>query len=196
MESIKIKGKTYYPVNERIKAFRAEKQGYGIVTKIIDLTADSCTMQATVYDPNGFVLATGTAREERMDKTSLVNATSFVENCETSCVGRALALLGYGIDESFASADELVLALTQQGVETSKNDQQSVNAEISLEEALNMKTSKGTPFSHLTDDQLQYIVDKSSDSRKRKGAKLVLDDRAACADLIPLDSEPQEGLPF
>ena len=39
--------------------------------------------------------------------SSNINKTSYVENCETSAVGRALAMLGIGIDTSIASANEV-----------------------------------------------------------------------------------------
>ena len=39
-----------------------------------------------------------------------------MENCETSAVGRALAFLGIGNDESIASADEVANAINNQWV--------------------------------------------------------------------------------
>lgn len=213
MKSINIKGKNYFPVNERVKAFRAEKQGFALITEIITLDDNQCTMIAKVIDPNGFVLATGHAHEEKDDKTSMVNKTSYVENCETSAIGRALGSLGYGIDEEFASADELVLALAQQdrikaqsSNEQPKQAQSTADIEITLADALRLTTSKGKPFSECTDDQLQYIVDNSKDVRKVAGAKAILKDRQECQDLLPIEEEPkynpqkvaeyEEGLPF
>ena len=60
----------------------------------------------------GRVVATGHAHEER--GSSNINKTSFVENCETSAIGRALAMLGIGIDTSIASANEVEDAIAQQ----------------------------------------------------------------------------------
>jgi hypothetical protein len=45
---------------------------------------------------------------------SLVNKTSYIENCETSAWGRALGNLGIGIDASIASAEEVITAIAQQ----------------------------------------------------------------------------------
>jgi hypothetical protein len=42
------------------------------------------------------------------------NKTSFIENCETSAIGRALGLLGIGIDTSIASAEEVTNAIANQ----------------------------------------------------------------------------------
>ena len=46
--------------------------------------------------------------------SSQINKTSALENCETSAVGRALGMLGIGIDGSIASADEVKNAVHQQ----------------------------------------------------------------------------------
>ena len=50
----------------------------------------------------------------RVKSSSNINKTSYVENCETSAVGRALAILGIGIDTSIASANEVEDAIAQQ----------------------------------------------------------------------------------
>ena len=44
----------------------------------------------------------------------MINKTSYIENCETSAVGRALGMCGIGIDTSIASYDEVATAIAQQ----------------------------------------------------------------------------------
>ena len=112
MKTINIKGKDYIPVNERIKEFRANYSNYSLVSEIINLTEDSCIIKATILDENGVVKATGFAQEDRT--SSMVNKTSFVENCETSAWGRALGNFGIGIDVSIASAEEVTIAIAKQ----------------------------------------------------------------------------------
>lgn len=116
LKTVNIKGKNYVQVNERVKAFRNEPvwKGYSIVTEMHELTDDVCVMCAKVLDPEGHVVATGWAREVRNDAASMVNKTSYVENCETSAVGRALGFFGIGIDEQICSAQELLYALQAQ----------------------------------------------------------------------------------
>ena len=48
-----------------------------------------------------------------MSEVNNINKTSFVENCETSTIGRALAMLGIGIDTSIA-ANEVEEAIAKQ----------------------------------------------------------------------------------
>lgn len=112
MKTIDIKGKPYVMVNERIKEFREKYKGWSLVSEIIELNEDSCVIKASVIDDNGILRATGFAQEDRA--SSMINKTSFVENCETSAWGRALSNLGIGIDESIASAEEVNLAIAKQ----------------------------------------------------------------------------------
>ena len=113
LTALDIKGKDYIPVNERIKAFRFIYPRGQILTEIIGLENGICTMKAEVYDDNGKLLATGHAQEK--ETSSFINKTSFIENCETSCIGRALGSLGIGLDNGFASYEEVANAKVQQG---------------------------------------------------------------------------------
>ena len=101
----------YIEVNERIKAFRMLYPEGTIITEILDLTDGVVTMRATV-SVDGKVLGVGHAQEK--ESSSFINKTSFVENCETSAVGRALGMLGIGIDTSVASAEEVENAILNQ----------------------------------------------------------------------------------
>lgn len=112
LASMDIKGKDYIPVNERIKAFRFIYPRGQIITEIIGLEDGICTMKASVYDNEGKLLATGHAQEK--EEASFINKTSYIENCETSCIGRALGMVGIGLDSSVASYEEVANAKLQQ----------------------------------------------------------------------------------
>ena len=116
LSPMEIKGKNYIEVNQRIKAFRMLYPTGYIVTEILGLENGICTMKATVgyYNEQGtpHALATGTAQEK--ESSSFINKTSFVENTETSCIGRALGMCGFGIDTSIASFEEVSNAIANQ----------------------------------------------------------------------------------
>lgn len=122
LKPMDIKGKNYIEVNQRIKAFRMLYPTGYIVTEIIGLEDGVITMKATVgyYDEAGnpHALATGTAQEK--ESSSFINRSSFVENCETSCIGRAIGMVGIGIDTSVASFEEVSNAIANQSA--SKED--------------------------------------------------------------------------
>ena len=118
MKTVNIKGKEYVQVPDRIRAFRQLCPEGSITTEVIHFGEDMILMKATITDEDGKVLATGHAMEEKSG--SYINKTSYVENCETSAWGRALAAMGLGIDVSMCSAEELVNAVTNQGKEEKK----------------------------------------------------------------------------
>ena len=110
-----IKGKEYAEVNQRVKACRTLYPEGFITTEILCREGGLCIIKATVghyADGKSVILATGTAYEK--EGSSQINRTSYIENCETSAVGRALGMAGFGIDTSIASADEMHNALLQQ----------------------------------------------------------------------------------
>jgi hypothetical protein len=107
----KIQGKEYAQVNQRIKAFRMIFPEGTIKTEIVKLEAGICVIKASVYDRE-ILLAEGTAYEK--EGSSYINKTSYIENCETSAVGRALGMAGFGIDTSIASAEEVENAINIQ----------------------------------------------------------------------------------
>ncbi len=113
-ESIKttdIKGKNYAEVNQRIKAFRMVYPDGSITTQMLSNNCGVCVFKASVYD-NETLLGTGHAYEK--EDSSYINKTSYIENCETSAVGRALAMCGFGIDVAIRSAEEEENAQLQQ----------------------------------------------------------------------------------
>ena len=118
IETTKIEGKDYAMVHERIKALRSELPSATIETDIVHIDGSQIIIKATVKDEYDRVLGTGHA-EERQGNGN-INQTSYVENCETSAVGRALGMCGIGIDKSFASADEVANAIYQQKNEPDK----------------------------------------------------------------------------
>ena len=112
LKTVNIKGKDYVMVNERIKAFKELYPDYAIVTEIEHLGDGMCVIKAMVMDAEGNPKATGHAYEK--EGSSPINKTSYIENCETSAVGRALGFMGIGIDTSICSAEELAIAMSQQ----------------------------------------------------------------------------------
>lgn len=107
-----IKGKDYAEVNQRIKAFRFLFPKGRIETQMISCENGIVNFKATVKDENGNILGEGHAQEK--ENSSFINKTSYIENCETSAVGRALAMCGIGIDTSIASYEETANAINNQ----------------------------------------------------------------------------------
>ena len=118
LKTIKIKGKEYVEVNERLKYFRSNYPNYSLVSEITHIDSEMVVVKSDIINENGKVLASGHAHEEK--GANYINKTSYVENCETSSWGRALANFGIGIDESVASAQELQMAISKDNKPTPK----------------------------------------------------------------------------
>ncbi len=117
LKTTDVKGKPYVEVNQRIMGFRRLYHNGFIKTELIQMENGTVTVMAKVgyyadVDFREIVLATGLAQESQ--SSSFINKTSYVENCETSAVGRALGMLGIGIDTSIASAEEVTNAIDGQ----------------------------------------------------------------------------------
>jgi len=112
-----IHDRLYKTVAKRVQEFREEHTlagGWGIVTTILEATDEIVRMRAEVVAHGVGVIGVGHAEETR---TGNINATSAVENCETSAIGRALASCGYGgSDLEYASAEEMIRAEKQQHI--------------------------------------------------------------------------------
>lgn len=117
----------YITVNERIMEFYEKYPNGRIITEIVQLQDSIVVMKASVYrsldekEPS----ATGYAYEK--EGSSFINKTSYIENCETSATGRAIANLGISIRKSVASKDEVENAKLQQELLQKEKDEPAPN---------------------------------------------------------------------
>lgn len=117
----------YAEVNQRIKIFRMLYPEGTIETEMLSNENGVCVFKASVYSYAGEMQQTsegiynyqtrrllGTGHAYEKENSTFINKTSYIENCETSAVGRALAMCGIGIDKSIASAEEVINAVNNQ----------------------------------------------------------------------------------
>ena len=167
----------YAEVNQRIKAFRMLYPEGTIETEMLSNENGVCVFKASIYG-NRTLLATGTAYEK--EGSTFINRTSYIENCETSAVGRALAMCGIGIDKSIASAEEVQNAIN--------------NQEITIDDALNYVFDKGKYKGKTIADlyeqdkgYLQWWLDQGKDETIRQMIMLI-------TDLKPIEIKTEEEL--
>ena len=112
-----IKGKNYAEVPQRITAFRKLYPTGFIKTELLSNVDKVCVIRAEVGyhdDASGADVILGTGMAYEKEDSTFINKTSYIENCETSAVGRALGMCGFGIDTSVASAEEVQTAILNQ----------------------------------------------------------------------------------
>lgn len=156
IQTTDIKGKEYSEVSQRIKAFRICNPRGTIETEMISNENGICIFRASVYDEFNKLLGTGTAYEK--ENSSFINKTSYIENCETSAVGRALGMCGYGIDVSVASAEEVQNAINNQVVTQEEADNY----------VLTFGKHKGEKLNELPKDYIEWLLGNSQDERMKK----------------------------
>ena len=141
MKTIDIRGKQYVTVNERLKEFRNNFKDYALITEIVELGADYATIKASIIDEKGILRATGFARE--VVAKSPINKYAFLENCETSAIGRALGNFGIGIDEAVCTADELIMKLCQEKPEKTDFEKTATAEKRAETKAINTAIKNG-----------------------------------------------------
>lgn len=180
IKTIDVKGKDYAEVPQRIKAFRSLFPNGAIETSIISNDNQMVVMKATVRDEEGHILGEGHAYEK--ESSSFINKTSYIENCETSAVGRALGMCGFGIDTSVASYEEVANAISNQdrmkaekAMETTPKTEEEARkkcseaqanfveklvAEKHIDKEAYLKQLKVKSFADLTSAQASAIINK------------------------------------
>ena len=162
MSTIEVGKKSYAEVTQRIKAFRKLYPEGFIETEVLSNQNGVCVIKASVgYYDNGNkkILGTGTAYEK--EGSTFINKTSYIENCETSAVGRALGMMGFGIDTSVASAEEVQNAVNNQTITKTQADSLKLtiknNPDKLGEEAI-LKKYKVEKIEDLTNANLSEII--------------------------------------
>ncbi len=106
----------YITVSERIEKFYAKFPQGRIITTIIEHSAETgfILMRAEVYREPDDALPAATGHAYELRSAGHVQAGSYVEVCETSSVGRALALLGFEVRRGVASREEVIRGAKKQ----------------------------------------------------------------------------------
>lgn len=115
-KAIKIKGKNYVLVSDRVNFFNESYPNGFISTELVsNVESDRVVVKATVTPDAELPARTFTGYSQAVIGDGMVNKTAALENAETSAVGRALGFMGIGVLESIASADEMHKATSNTG---------------------------------------------------------------------------------
>jgi hypothetical protein len=161
---VNIRGKEYMTVALRVQQFREKHPLWAIETHVEDRTEEYVVMRCEISNEEGRILATGHAEEFR--KSSQINSTSALENAETSCIGRALAALGFGGSE-FASANEVQNAVAQQAKPQARgNIDKALEAISKAESMIVLKTVYEAATRAFKDPEDLVKITEAKDKRK------------------------------
>lgn len=177
IEKIDIKGSEYTEVAQRINAFRKLYPEGFIDSELISNENGIAVIEAHVgyykEETNGegnrylqrILLGTGIAYEK--EDSSFINKTSYIENCQTSAVGRALGMAGFGIKTDIASYEEMETALKNQVITKEDADKYE----------LKFGRHKGKTIKQVYEEDKKYIdwlIQNTKDDRFRQIIELSL----------------------
>lgn len=97
----------YETVEERLIKYWKDHPDGQIHTKLLESTASRFIVEASIYRTEADLRPWTTGLAEETVQGRGVNATSALENCETSAIGRALANAGYATKGKRASREEM-----------------------------------------------------------------------------------------
>ena len=106
----------YETVEERLVKYWKDHPDGQIHTEIIEVSASRFIVKASVFRTEADARPWTTGLAEETVQGRGVNATSALENCETSAIGRALANAGYATKGKRASREEMAKVATKQAV--------------------------------------------------------------------------------
>ena len=193
---LEIHDNVYKTVALRVSEFWEDHDParWGIRTTLIEASEERVLFKAEVIDGKRIV-GTGHAEETRL---GMINATSALENCETSAIGRALASIGYGGSVmEYASADEMRRAIQKQDVlEEGKLSPQKVKAyaEGFREAVANNDTVGGLQlWEELTQPQMLYLWQQMRSYERTATKKLIEAAKAERDKLEPMKQDKQDA---
>ena len=123
----------YETVEERLIKFWKEHPDGQIHTKVLEHTSSRFIVEASIYRTEADVRPWTTGLAEETVQGRGVNATSALENCETSAIGRALANAGYATKGKRASREEMGKVAAQTQVKAKVEEVKAKMAETSKE---------------------------------------------------------------
>jgi hypothetical protein len=123
----------YETVEERLVKFWKEHPDGRIDTKLVEASTTRFIVQAYIYrtEVDQYPWAAGLAEETISGRG--VNATSALENCETSAIGRALASAGYATKGKRPSREEMGKVIEMNKVKASIDEVKAKMAQTASE---------------------------------------------------------------
>ena len=176
LKTIPIGKSEYVQVDERLRAFHKYYDGH-IETEV--LQTDTCIDQLSGKQAERYVVVarvypysfdmeadehtrsrfySGSASE--ISTQGFINKTSALENCETSAIGRALGIMGIGLDNGVASYQE---------VQQAKKSQEQAMARSTDYSRVDKKVNTAVKLKLISNEQkIEYM-------KKRSEGMLIID---------------------
>ena len=170
---IQIHGKPYYTVVERLKMLKADfKLDYSLTTELLKCDDKVVIVKATLsFGGNEY---TGLALE--LIGSSNINTHSYLMNCETSAIGRALSAANY-LGTEYCSANEMESALGKENPKPKPIPEGTNPITGDESDVITFGKHKGKKWSEVEEGYIKWVANNSNVDWQREKAQSVLDDR-------------------
>jgi hypothetical protein len=148
----------YVTVAERIEAFYRKYPEGRIITNIVEHDAERgfILMRAEIYRNADDALPAATGHAYELKSEGYVQRTSYIEVCETSCVGRALAMAGFEVKRGIASREEMEKSARMPRPEPPRAREKAAPAPVAKQRDAAESAKANQPA---TDEQKQSILE-------------------------------------
>jgi hypothetical protein len=188
----------YIGVNERIEKFYEKYPEGSLQTEIVSNANGEVIIKAYAYrNSEDKHPTTGHAMEK--EGSSFINKTSHIENCETSAVGRALAMMGFEIKKSVASREEVANARLNQEMEpytppkAPQTPPQQENGELISKPQANRIFALSGGNADICKEVLKTFGYTKSDEVKKTHYEAIC---KAVTEVAEKDNKNKDGLPY
>jgi len=159
----------YETVEDRLKAFWKDYPDGRIETDIIHITQDgTCvTVRAEIYrlETDARPVTTGIAQETK-GQGGFANADAWMENCETSAIGRALANWKYqGSNKPRPSKEEMSKSAPKVEVEKKPVAKPSESELESMNKVIDEMVATPKANTHANAEQINHVIYKMVDDK-------------------------------
>jgi hypothetical protein len=147
----------YVTVAERIERFYERYPEGRLITHIVEHDAERgfILMRAEVYRNPDDAMPAATGHAYELKSEGYVQRTSYIEVCETSSIGRALAMAGFEVKRGIASREEMEKTARTAREPAPARDKQSATPPAKQSSAAEQSAKAEQPA---TDDQKQTIL--------------------------------------
>lgn len=165
-KAVNIKGKNYVLVSDRVVYFN-ETYPNGSIESDYVLEGKTYHFKALVIPDTDKPARKFTGHSQATIGDGMVNKTAAMENAETSAIGRALAMMGIGVIESIASADEINKATGSAGSNNSAGAARATDKQIkTIYDTVQRLTGYETK-----EDMDKWLTDKVGGTPEKLGIK-------------------------
>ncbi|HET9529196.1 MAG TPA: hypothetical protein VFQ92_02505 [Blastocatellia bacterium] len=170
----------YITVAERIEKFYERYPEGRIITHIVEHDGERgfILMRAEIYRNADDTHPSATGHAYELKSEGYVQRTSYIEVCETSTVGRALAMAGFEVKRGIASREEMEKSArlaAQEAAAARERNRRAAPQPAAAEPARETEPKQGRPATEEQKDEILDLLESVRPGDRRSQHKLLVE---------------------